>query len=361
MLAGGRDPLDDVRAAGRAARRAPPGAARGPRPRPGPVPAAAFGASPWRRRRPPTRPDRCRGPGRAGDPASPRPARRPPRPAGNWTIRVTGGGSGALASGSNGFVMPVSLRVPDGDRRTAHGRMLAAAPAVPFAAAARSASVIPAANASSSASSYSSSAFVPAHQTCSSATLRRKWSHIPDAAGLASPGTVFVIAATRPATEPAVLPMCRTGLVRQPERGEPLQQLARPGSLAVEPQLRHPLEPLADEREVQGRRRQRRGELDDEHAGRRMADRPAPLRGAVGDQPDLAQEIGGGGGVGHDRSGPPRAWGWAGRRGRARDGAPVAPSVSSLRHAERADPAPPCARCGLDPPGWPVPSVIARP
>ena len=107
-------------------------------------------------------------------------------------------------------MMPVSLRMPDGDRSTAHGRRLAAAPAVPLAAAARSASVIPAANASSSASSYSSSAFVPAHQTRSSARLRRKWSHRPEAAGFASPGTVFAIAATRPATDPAVLPMCRT-------------------------------------------------------------------------------------------------------------------------------------------------------
>ena len=125
-------------------------------------------------------------------------------------MRLTGFGSGALTSGSSGFVMPVSLRIPDGDRRTAHGRRLAATPAALFTTAARSASVIPAAKASSSASSYSSSASVPAHQTRRSPGLRRKCSHRPEAAGLASPGTVLTIAATRPATEPCVLPMYRT-------------------------------------------------------------------------------------------------------------------------------------------------------
>ena len=69
-------------------------------------------------------------------------------------------------------------------------------------------------------------------------------------------------------------------------------------------QLGHPLEPLADQREIEGRRRLRRGELDDEHAGRGVADRAAPDGGSVGDQPDLAQQVGGGASSGHVRSCP---------------------------------------------------------
>ena len=103
--------------------------------------------------------------------------------------------------------MPVSLRTPDGDRSTAHGRRLAGAVMTPLAPTGRSASVIPAANASSSASSYSSRASVAAHHTRRSPGLRRKWSHRPDAAGFRSPATVFVMAAIRPATDPGVLPM----------------------------------------------------------------------------------------------------------------------------------------------------------
>ena len=112
-------------------------------------------------------------------------------------------------------------------------------------------------------------------------------------------------------------------LIGQPERGEPLQQLprgrvARRRAGAAGTCSSH----LPTSARSRGAVGQRRGELDDEHAGRRVADRPAPHGGSVGDQPDLAQEIGGGRGGGHDRSGPPGAWGWcrtarAGSRRRA--------------------------------------------
>ena len=42
----------------------------------------------------------------------------------------------------------------------------------------------------------------------------------------------------------------------------------------------------------------------DEHAGRGVADRAAPDGGSVGDQPDLAQQVGGGASSGHIRSCP---------------------------------------------------------
>src|SRR6185295_10793156 len=57
-------------------------------------------------------------------------------------------------------------------------------------------------------------------------------------------------------------------------------------------------------RQVEVRRRLRRGELDHEYAGRGVADRAPPDGGSVGDQPDLAQQVGGGASSWHVRSCP---------------------------------------------------------
>ena len=102
--------------------------------------------------------------------------------------------------------MPVVLRVPSGVRSTAHGSTTAGSGRAAFSGAGT-----PSANADSSASSYSSGASVAAHQTRRSGMARRNWSQNADAAGLRSPGTVFWIAPTRPATDPGVEPMNSTG------------------------------------------------------------------------------------------------------------------------------------------------------
>jgi len=129
----------------------------------------------------------------------------PASPAGRSTIVVTGGGAGSRVSGRTAFVIPVAFRSPVGVRRFAHGSTSR------VSGRAAAAGSTPAANADSRASSYSSYASVRAHQTRRSSVLRSAWSQWPDEDGRRSPSTVRAIAATRAATEPAVLPMNSTG------------------------------------------------------------------------------------------------------------------------------------------------------
>ena len=222
--------------------------------------------------------------------------------------------------------MPVSLRAPDVARSTAQGRTGSGA-----WRAARSAAGTPAAKASSRASSYSSGASVAAHQTRRSPGLRRKWSQSPDQAGFRSPGTVFARPAIRPDTEPVDEPMNRTGCDGSQKRLRRSWRSFETGSAAVQAEVRHAFQPLADQREIKRRGRDGGLELHHEDARRLVPDLATPLDGAVGHEADLAEEGGGAAVVGHQVDSHARGGGRSIRLGGSRDG-PW--GVSSHHHAE---------------------------
>ena len=88
-------------------------------------------------------------------------------------------------------------------------------------------------------------------------------------------------------------------LRRQPEAVQPQLEVLRHRPGAVEAEVRHALQPLADQREVQGGRRQGGRELHHEDARRLVPDLATPLDGTVGHEADLSEEGGGAAVVGH--------------------------------------------------------------
>ena len=158
---------------------------------------------------------------------------------------------------------------------------------------------MPAANASSSASSYSSRASVAAHQTRSSPGLRRKCSHRPGCRGLPVAGHGLHDRGDAPGHGARRAADVEDGLRRQPERvdspaGGPSTSVARRRGSRSGTRSSH-LPTIARSSGADGAAPRL---LDDEHAGRRQSDGLAPDGGAVGDEADVAQQVGGGGEAG---------------------------------------------------------------
>ena len=191
------------------------------------------------------------------------------------------------AAGSSGTRKPVSpwaLRSPAVERRFANGRTGGAA-----CSRARSSGGIASANALKSASSYSSTARGPGPPEAG--PLEADQCLEPGAAGVrlavaedrrldrADPG--------RRCSSCCCRRRARSSRGSRTRRGGP-RRAFEVGCLAVEAERRQPLDPLADAGQLDRRRRERRGELDDEHARPGGRERPAPDRGTVGEEPDGA-------------------------------------------------------------------------
>ena len=281
------DPRDDLGPPdpGRARRARPGGAPRRRRSAPR-RPRAARVRSPRPRRGRRARLPRGRRPSAFGARAARRRRRRRRRRAAGRPASAAAAPRPARAGASRSARSPCARRSAGAGWRTAgstSGR--GAPPARPRGT--------PSANAVNRASSYSSIAVVAAHQT---RDARRRAQGVepvpargrPPVAELASRS----IAATSPATDVSDDPMKRTVCEGSQKRPRRAARALEVGPCAVQAERLDPLDPLADAGQLDRRRGQRSGDLDDEHPGPGRWDRPSPDDGPVGQEADGAKQSG---------------------------------------------------------------------
>ena len=211
-------------------------------------------------------------------------------------MRVTGGGPGSRTSGSRGLVIPVGLRARRGAERRPgqHGRRIGERR--------------PLLGRHAAGERVEQGVLVllrrvgrrPPHAGLGED--RRKCSQSADPAGRRLPGTVFAIAATRPATD---LPCCRS-TARAGRKPAPARRGWRSRDVGRSPSSRR----SGTRSSHFPTRRGRRGgghrvvELHNVDPGAGVPDRAPPQGGAVGHQADLAEQGRGAAVVGHERVTP---------------------------------------------------------